>query len=49
MDFKKRMKITGKIEISDEPKKEAHLLCLHDIISLVDNHNIPDSLILSQN
>ena len=43
------MKLTGKIEISDEPKKEAHLLCLHDIVSQGDNHNIRDSLILNQN
>ena len=49
MDFKKRMKITGKIKIPDKAKKESHLLCLHDIVSLVDDHNIPDSLILNQN
>ena len=49
MDFKKPMKITGKIEIPDEAKKEAHLSCLHDIVFLVDSHNIPDSLILNQN
>ena len=28
-------------------KKEAQLLYLHDIVSLVDDHNIPDSLILN--
>ena len=49
MDFIKRMKITGKIETPDEAKKEAHFLCLHDIVSLVDDHKIPDSLILNQN
>ena len=49
MDFKKPMKITGKIEMPDAAKKEAYLLCLHDIVFLVDNHNIPDSLILNQN
>ena len=47
MAFKKRMKTTGKIEIPDGAKKEAQLLCLHDIVSLVDEHNIPDSLILN--
>ena len=47
--FKKRMQITGKVDIPDEAKKEAHLLCLHDIVSLVDDHNIPDSVILNQN
>ena len=47
MDFKKRMKTAGKIEISDGAKKEAQLLYLHDIVFLVDNHNILDSLILN--
>ena len=47
MAFKKRMKTTGRIEIPDGAKKEAQLLCLHDIVSLVDEHNIPDSLILN--
>ena len=41
------MKTTGKIEIPDGAKKEIQLLYLHDIVSLVDNHNIPDSLILN--
>ena len=47
MGFKKRMKITGKIEIPDGSKKEAQLLYLHNIVSLVDDHNVPDSLILN--
>ena len=47
MGFKKRMEITGKIEIPDRAKKEAQLLHLHDIVTLVDDHNIPDSLILN--
>ena len=41
------MKTTGKIEIPDGAKKEVQLLYLHDIVSLVDDHNIPDSLILN--
>ena len=41
------MKTTGKIEIPDVAKKEAQLLYLHDILSLVDDHNIPHSLILN--
>ena len=41
------MKITGKIEIPDGSKKEAQLLYLHNIVSLVDDHNVPDSLILN--
>ena len=41
------MKTAGKIEIPDGAKKEAQFLYLHDIVSLVDDHNIPDSLILN--
>ena len=41
------MKTAGKIEIPDGAKKEAQLLYLHDIVSLVDDHNILDSLILN--
>ena len=54
---KKRMKTTGKIEIPNGAEKEAQLLYwakreaqllhLHNIVSLVDDHNIPDSLILN--
>ena len=47
MGSKKRMKTTGKIEITDEAKKEAQRLYLHHIASLVDDHNIPDSIILN--
>ena len=47
MGFKKRMKTTGNIEILDGAKKEAQLLYLHVIVSLVDDHNIPASLILN--
>ena len=47
MNFKKRMKTTVKIEILEGAKKERKLLYLHDIISLVDDHIIPDSLILN--
>ena len=47
MGFKNCMKTTGKIEIPDGARKETQLLYLHDIVSLVDNHNIPDSLILN--
>ena len=47
MGFNKCMKTAGKIEIPDGAKKEAQLLYLHDIVSLVDDHNIPDILILN--
>ena len=33
------MKTTGNIEITDEAKKEAQRLYLHDIVSLVGDHN----------
>ena len=41
------MKTTDKIEIPDGAKKEVQLLYLHDTVSLVDDHNVPDSLILN--
>ena len=41
------MKTTGKIEISNGAKKEAELLYLQDIVSLFDDHNVPDSLFLN--
>ena len=47
MGFRKRMKTTDKIEVPDGAKKEAQLLYLHDNVSVVDDHNIPDSLILN--
>ena len=47
MGYKKRMKTTSKIDMPDGAKKETQLLYLCDIVSLVDSHNIPDSLILN--
>ena len=41
------MKTTDNIEIPDGAKEEAQLLYLHVILSLVDDHNIPASLILN--
>ena len=41
------MRTTGKIEILEGAKKEGKLLYLHDIVFLVDDHIIPDSLILN--
>lgn len=46
MGFVKRMKTTGKVTIPDGAKKEAQLLYLHDIVTLVENYNIPDSLVI---
>ena len=47
MGFVKRMKTTGKVEIPEGAMKEAQLLYLHDIMSLVEEHNIPDSLVMN--
>jgi len=47
MGFVKRMKTTGKIEIPDGAKKEAQLLYLYDIVSIVEERNIPDTLVMN--
>ena len=47
MGFTRRMKTTGKIEIPEGVKQEAELLCLHNIVTLVEEHNIPQNLILN--
>ena len=47
MGFVKRMKTTGRFEIPEGAKKEAQLLNLHDIVSLVEEHNIPNTLVIN--
>lgn len=47
MGFVKRMKTTGKIEIPEGAKQEAQLLYLHDIVSIVEEHNIPNTLVMN--
>lgn len=47
MGFTRRMKTTGKVEIPEGAKKEAELMYLHSITSLVEEHNIPHSLIMN--
>ena len=47
MGFTRRMKITGKVKIPEVAKQEAELLYLHNIVTLVEEHNIPQNLILS--
>ena len=44
MGFKKRMRTTGKVQISEGARKEAELLHLHDIVSIVEKHDIPANL-----
>ena len=41
------MKTTGKVEIPERAKQEAELLYLHNIVTLVEEHNIPQNLILN--
>ena len=41
------MKTTGKVEIPEGAKQEAELLYLHNIVTLVEEHNIPQNLILN--
>ena len=40
MGLAKRISATGKIEIPAEAKKEAELLFMHEIVSLVKEQNI---------
>ena len=37
------MKTTGKVEIPERAKQEAELLYLHNIVTLVEEYNIPPS------
>ena len=39
MGFTRRMKTTGKVEIPEGAKQEAQLLYLHNIVTLVEEHN----------
>ena len=45
--FTQRMKTTGKVEIPEGAEQEAGLLYLHNIVTLVEEHNIPRNLILN--
>ena len=44
MGFKRRLRTTGKVEIPEGARKEAELLFLHNIVSVVERYEIPDSL-----
>ena len=41
------MKTTGKVEIPEGAKKEAELLYLHNIVAIVEEHEIPPDLIMN--
>ena len=45
MGFKKRMQATGKLEIPEGARKEAELLYLQNIVTIVEKYEIPHSLI----
>ena len=47
MGFKRWMRTTGKVEIREGARKEAELLYLHYIISIVEKHNIPSHLVMN--
>ena len=47
MGFKRRMRITGKVEIPERAKKEAELPYLHNIVSIVEKHDIPSHLVMN--
>ena len=44
MGFKRRMRTRGKVEIPEGAMKEAELLYLHDIVSIVKKRDIPSHL-----
>ena len=45
--FEKRMRTTGKAEIPEGARKEAELLYLHNIVTIVEKYKIPHSLIMN--
>ena len=47
MDFKKRMQTTGKVEILEGARKEAELLYLLNIVTIVEKYEILHSLIMN--
>ena len=47
MGLAQRMKTAGKVEIPEGTKKEAELLYLHNIVAIVEEHEIPSYLIMN--
>ena len=43
----RRMRLTGKVEIPEGVRKEAELLYLHDIVSIVEKYDIPSHLVMN--
>ena len=48
MGFKRRTATTGKLAIPEGARKEAELIYLHKIVSVVEKQSIPSSLNLDQ-
>ena len=46
MAFKKRVRTMSKVEIPEGARKEAELLYLHNIVTIVEKYQIPHSLIM---
>ena len=47
MDFKKRMQTSGKVEIPEGARKEAKLLYLQNIVTIVEKYKMPHPLIMN--
>ena len=47
MGFKRRMRTTGKVEIPEGARKETQLLYPHDIVLIVEKHDIPSHLVMN--
>ena len=41
------MRTTGKVEIPEDARKKAELLYIHNILTTVEKHEIPHSLIMN--
>ena len=47
MGFVRRMATTGKVEISEEVRKEVETTYLHSIVSIMENNKIPKSMVIN--
>ena len=46
MGFSKRRGTTSKVPIPDEIKMEIELTFLHEVVGIIEEHNIPPSLVI---
>ena len=47
MGFVRRTGTTAKVPISNALKKEMELTFLHDVVNVIEKHNIPPSLVIN--